>query len=113
MAKPEFVISDPLPGFRLVKFVIPGGVASPREFAEAVSEISHRLPGPHCLLINGKGTIWGYGMIVHAAHPTRAIGTFDPARGSYVIVQSHVEDMTVGQELPDPYDQLASGSNKE
>lgn len=105
MAKPIFEISDHLPEYRLVKFVIPGGVTSPKEFAESVTEIATELPGPRVALVSGRGPIWGYGLILHAAHPTQAVGVFDPRlgdEGGYVVVQSHSASLQEGEVIPDP-----------
>jgi CRISPR-associated protein Csx3 len=100
MAKPIFTIHD-RDDYRIVKFDIPGGITTPEEFATAVQAIESQLSGSFTVLINGRGPVWGYGMIFHAAHPTRAIATYDPRLG-YVITQSHHEPLTVGQILSDP-----------
>lgn len=105
MAAPMFEVSDHLPEYRLVKFIIPEGVTTPGDFASAVAEIAAGLPCPRTVLISGRGPIWGYGMIIHAAHPTQAVGVFDPRmepEGGYIVVQSHVPGLAAGQVIPDP-----------
>lgn len=84
--------------FRLVNFEIPGGVTTPAQFAQAVQEIESQLEGQLPLLINGRGPVWGYGMVFHAAHPSPAIATYDPRLG-YVVIQTHDERFHIGQIL--------------
>jgi CRISPR-associated protein Csx3 len=103
MAKPLFTVVEDKAGYRLVKFEIPGGgVCTPEEFAEAVREVEDFLPGDKVILINGRGPVWGYGMLVHAAHPTPAIATYDPRLLGYVVVATHSQDYSLGQVIPDP-----------
>jgi CRISPR-associated protein Csx3 len=82
--------------FRLVHFEIPGGITSPSEFAVAVAEIGNQLTGNLPILIDGRGPIWGYGMLFHLAHATPAIAVYDPRLG-YVVVQSHDSRFQVGE----------------
>jgi CRISPR-associated protein Csx3 len=100
MSKPNIAVSV-ANNLKTVKFEIPGGVTSPTEFAEAVSEVCGQLPGPEVVLVNGRGPVWGYAMLVHGAHPTPAVATFDPRLG-YVIVATHDEKFKVGDVIPDP-----------
>ena len=99
--KPVFTI-DLRGEFKVVKFDIPGGITSPEEFATAVKEVEKSLAGDKVVLINGRGPVWGYGMLVHAAHPSPAVGTYDPRLAGYVIVSTHHENYTLGQVIPDP-----------
>lgn len=101
MAKPIFSLLDHDAGYRIVSFEIPGGVTTPREFAQATAEVAEDLPGDRPVLINGRGPVWGYGMVIHAAHSTPAVGCFDPRLG-YVVVASHDERWTAGAVIPDP-----------
>ena len=102
MAQPIFKISELTDAagvvFRSIEFEIPGGVTSPSEFAAAVTEIAPQLTGKLPILINGRGPVWGYGMLLHQAHATPAVATFDPRLG-YVVVQSHDRRFQVGQIL--------------
>jgi CRISPR-associated protein Csx3 len=84
--------------FLLVNFEIPGGITTPPEFATAVESIETKLTGNLPILINGRGPIWGYGMLFHIAHATPAIAVYDPRLG-YVIVQSHDLRFRVGEIL--------------
>jgi CRISPR-associated protein Csx3 len=100
MAKPIFTIRD-IADLRLVKFEIPGGVTTPMEFAEVVQEMGPQLSGAFVVLVNGRGPVWGYGMIFHEAHPSFAIATYDPRLG-YVVTQTHDARYQVGQVIGDP-----------
>lgn len=100
MAKPIITVTD-RDLFRLVKFEIPGGVTSPKEFAEAVSEVAKQIPGDKPVLLNGRGPVWGYGMLAHVAHPTPAVATFDPRLG-YVVIASHDARYKDGDCIADP-----------
>lgn len=99
--KPKIAISDHA-GFRMVRFEIPGGVTTPEEFASAVAEAEKGLPGPLPVLISGRGPVWGYGMLIHPAHPTPIVGTYDPRLGGYVVVATHDKKYALGQVIPDP-----------
>lgn len=101
MAKPIITVTDLSNGFRKIAFEIPGGVTSPAEFAEAVNEAEKQITGDKPVLLNGRGPVWGYGMLIHAAHPTPAVATFDPRLG-YVVVQSHDERFKIGDTIADP-----------
>lgn len=101
MAKPTVTIVDHAAGVRLVKFEIPGGVTTPAEAAEAVEEIETQLVGDKPVLIWGRGPVWIFAMIAHAAHPTPMVATFDPRLG-YVVVATHNEKYKVGETIDDP-----------
>ncbi len=100
MARPNITLSR-TDSFLVVKFEIPGGVTTPQEFSDAVSEVGKQLPGELPVLINGRGPVWGYAMLVHEAHPAPAVATFDPRLG-YIVVATHDENYKVGQVIPDP-----------
>lgn len=102
MAKPIISFSDHPAGYRMVKFEIPGGVTTPQEFTSAVAEVEERLPGDRPVLINGRGPVWGYGMLIHASHSTPAVGTFDPRLAGYVVVATHDGRYKLGSVIPDP-----------
>ena len=103
MSKPVFTIRS-IRELRTVDFEIPGSVTTPAIFAEAVSEIEDQLSGPFVLLLNGRGPVWGYAMLIHAAHPTKAVATFDPRLG-YVVRQTHDTQFHVGQVIDKPVEQ--------
>lgn len=102
MSKPIFTIETILDressNFLLVSFEIPDGATTPSEFASAVAEIESQLVGKLPILVTGRGPIWGYGMILHAGHPSPAIAVYDPRLGN-VVVQSHDSRFHVGDVL--------------
>lgn len=100
MSKPNISVTV-VGTVKLVKFEIPGGVTTPQEFAEAAEAVKDQLPGEQPVLVNGRGPIWAYGMLLHQAHPTPATASFDPRLG-YVVVATHSPDFAVGQVIADP-----------
>lgn len=101
MAEPTIVVSDLPTGHRRVAFEIPGGTCTPAEFAAAASKVARRLPGDRLVVINGKGPVWGYGMLIHDAHATPAVATYDPRLRGYVVVATHDARYHVGQIIPE------------
>lgn len=101
MAKPIIIVSR-VGDFKLVKFEIPGGVTTPTEFGGAVAEVFTQLPGPEPVLVNGRGPVWGYAMLVHGAHPSPAVATFDPRLLGYVVVATHDMLYKIGDVIADP-----------
>lgn len=99
MARPIITVTDKN-GVRVIAFEIPGGVTSPEEFAAAVAEMP-KVAGELPVLIYGRGPVWGYAMIVHEAHPTPAVATFDPRMG-YIVVATHSAQFALGSVIPDP-----------
>lgn len=85
---------------RIVEFEIPGGVTSPPEFAEFTTELAPELPGKTAVFFTGRGPIWAYGMLLHAAHPTPATGTYDPRIG-FTVVATHDENFKLGEVIPE------------
>lgn len=103
MTRPVFAIMD-VNGehsIRVITFEIPGGVTTPEEFSSAVEEINSHLAGEFGMIIDGRGPVWGFAMIIHAAHPTKWIATRDPRLGA-VVISSHDTGIKVGQVLPFP-----------
>ena len=115
MALPEISVydvqSDTNQMFRMVRLSIPGGVTSPSEFVNALAALEAKIPGHLPVLINGRGPVWGYGMLMHAAHPTPAIATYDPRMLGYVITQTHDERFKLGELLPAIEEQDKATSN--
>jgi CRISPR-associated protein Csx3 len=93
MAKPTIKITET--DRKVVEFEIPGGVTSPAEAVEAVNEIGGTLAGKLPVCITGRGPVWLFAMLVHAAHPSPAVATFDPRLG-YVVVATHDERFPLG-----------------
>lgn len=100
MARPVF--STRVSGdIRVVSFEIPGGVTTPEEFADAVAEIASQLPGETPIVFDGRGPVWGFGMLIHAAHPTPWVACRDPRLGA-VVVESHDPAFRAGDVIPFP-----------
>jgi CRISPR-associated protein Csx3 len=93
--------------FCLVEFVIPGGITTPEEFASAMAGAQMFLSGDKVVLISGRGPDWGYGMLLHAAHPAPAVGIYDPWLRGYVVAATDSPDYTLGQVIPDPEEKSA------
>ena len=92
---------------RVVSFDIPGGRCTPDEFAAAVRPIEAELAGPFGVVIDGRGPIWGYGMLIHAAHASRFVATRDPRLGDgmgAVVVESHHPGFAMGDVIALPED---------
>lgn len=106
MAKPVFSFRDVYFGdarVRVASFEIPGGVTTPPEFAESILEVSGHLAGDFGIILDGRGPVWGYGMLVHAAHATGFVAVRDPRLGA-VVVSSHVTGYKTGDVIDFPPD---------
>jgi len=101
MAKPVFSTRD-VNGVRVVSFEIPGGVTTPQEFAGAVAEIESGLGGNTPVIFDGRGPVWGYGMLIHAAHPTPWLATREVRLSGAVVVASHTPGVSPGDVVPFP-----------
>lgn len=89
-------------GYRLISFEMRNVVTTPRALARAAAEAAPRLAGNRPVLISGRGPIWGYAMLAHAAHATPAVATYEPRLGAYIVVASHDERYRAGEVIPDP-----------
>jgi len=80
-----------------VQFEIPGGVCTPAEFAEASkTALRDFVPSPgHGIVLDGRGPVWGYSMLVHDFHPTSWLAVRDPRLG-LVVVATHTAGVEAG-----------------
>lgn len=104
MAQPIFSFRDSiLDGIpvRIATFEIPGGLATPSEFAAATTELGDSLTGQFGVILDGRGPVWGFGMLMHAAHPSLFVATRDPRFGA-VVVQSHALTVKPGDIIDFP-----------
>jgi len=87
----------------VISFEIPGGITTPEEFARAVAAQRKLFvpPAGHGLILDGRGPIWAYAMMVHEGHSSSWIGIHDPRLGM-VIVESHSSSVAVGAVIPWP-----------
>lgn len=104
MAAPNFSTRDAKDAdrpVRVVSFEIPGGVTTPQEFAVAVEAAKGSLSGEFGVIFDGRGPVWGFGMLIHAAHPTQFVACRDPRLGA-VVVESHVKGLAAGDVIAFP-----------
>ena len=87
--------------FKIIDMEIASGSTNPEEFAAAIELSKKEFVGPFVMLLGGRGPVWGYGMMLHEAHASKAVATLDPRLG-YVVVQSHDANYKVGQIIPVP-----------
>ncbi|MEN3012991.1 MAG: CRISPR-associated ring nuclease Crn3/Csx3 [Endomicrobiia bacterium] len=52
------------------------------------------------VIISGRGPVWLYGFLVHFYHPTKYVGIYDPRLGGAVVVETHTQDVKVGDLIP-------------
>lgn len=85
----------------VISFEIPGGITTPEEFAGAVAAERKLFvpPAGYGLILDGRGPIWAYAIMVHEGHPSSWIGVHDPRLG-VVIVESHTPGLIVGAIIP-------------
>lgn len=48
------------------------------------------------VVLSGRGPIWLYGYLIHIYHPTKFIATYDPRLSGAVVVESHCNEVTIG-----------------
>jgi CRISPR-associated protein Csx3 len=48
------------------------------------------------VVIEGRGTIWLYGYLVHECHATAWVGCYDPRLEGAVVVETHTHKVAVG-----------------
>lgn len=87
--------------FKIIDMEIASGSTNPEEFATALEASKQEFVGPFVMLLGGRGPVWGYGMMMHETHASKAVATLDPRIG-YVVVQSHDANYKVGQIIPVP-----------
>lgn len=75
--------------FKLVYFELPTFGVDPVAVAKKIDELSESWNGTETALFRGQGPVWLYGMLVHSAHATPNVATFEPRKDGYVVVQQH------------------------
>ena len=86
--------------FKLVYFELPNAEVDPHAVASRVSAVSESWNGPKTVLFRGQGPVWLYGMLVHSAHATPNVATFEPRKNGYVVVTQHGGRWTPGDVIP-------------
>jgi len=81
--------------FKVLEFEIEGGVTSPQEVVDSLSDLPD-LSGPHLLILSGRGPVWLFAMLLHLGHAAQAVAVNDPRLG-WVVVQSHHPAFKLGR----------------
>ena len=89
-------------GFKLVHFELAETGVDPKEAAKVIKENSESFSGAKVVLFSGRGSVWVYGMFVHAAHATPNVATYDPRKSGFVVVTSHNGKWSPGEIIPSP-----------
>ena len=79
----------------LVEFKLEGNIVP--EEAKQLTEKAE-MDFSKYIAISGRGPIWLYGMLIHKAHPAKAVFVNDPRVG-FVCVMSHVKEFEEGDVL--------------
>ena len=83
----------------LVEFEIPGGVLVPSELQTIEAPTVDATKG---VVLSGRGPVWLFANLTHQYHPSAWIGTFAPAEGGAIVVESHSTKVSVGEVIPVP-----------
>lgn len=86
--------------FKLVYFELPTFGVDPRAVANKIIAMAEHWNGPETVLFRGQGPVWLYGMLVHSAHATPNVATFEPRKNGYVVVCQHGGKWQAGDVVP-------------
>ena len=89
--------------FKMVYFELPLRDVNPIAVANKIDEMKDTWNGPETVLFRGQGPVWLYGMLVHSAHATTNVATYEPRRGEgggYVVVTQHGGQWAPGEIIP-------------
>jgi len=105
MAKLVFNVRE-AKGFKVIGFEIPGGITTPEEVSASIAENANIFVGGK-VLINGRGPVWAFAKMIHQAHATEVVATFDPRGGvdgsaCYVVASAHTEEFAGVERISDP-----------
>ena len=87
-------------GFKLVYFELPTYGVDPHAVAAKIDAMAESWNGPETILFRGQGPVWLYGMLVHSAHATPNVATFEPRKDGYVVVHQHNGPWWPGDVIP-------------
>lgn len=80
-------------GVSVVEFEIDGGVLSPADLGGAVAQFSTlAVDWMGGVVFSGRGPVWLYATLCHAAHPAAWVGTYEPRSGGAVVVERHADN---------------------
>lgn len=85
--------------FTLVEFDLAesGGVITPDDLREITPPLVDARKG---VIISGRGPVWLFATLAHFYHPTKWVAAYDPRLGGGVVVQSHDENVDIGDVIP-------------
>jgi CRISPR-associated protein Csx3 len=87
-------------GFKLVYFELPTYGVDPHAVAARIEAAAAAWNGPETVLFRGQGPVWLYGMLVHSAHATPNVATYEPRKNGYVVVNCHNGTWRPGDVIP-------------
>jgi CRISPR-associated protein Csx3 len=86
----------------LVEIIIGGnGIISPNQLPEILKKLPES-GGTEGVIISGRLPVWAYAAICHHFHPRPWVATFEPRMGKGIVVQSHIEGLSVGDTVEVP-----------
>jgi CRISPR-associated protein Csx3 len=90
----------------LVEVIIGGnGIISPSQLPQLL-KLLPEAGGTEGVIVSGRLPVWAYAAICHHFHPRPFIATFEPRLGKGVVVQSHVEGLSVGDLVDIPSEKV-------
>jgi CRISPR-associated Csx3 family protein len=94
----------------LVEIIIGGnGIISPSQLRDILQKVEEALSGAggtEGVIISGRLPVWAFCAITHLLHPRPFIATFEPRVGKGVVVQSHVEGLSIGDLVDIPSEKV-------
>jgi CRISPR-associated protein Csx3 len=97
MSNPITITATESATYTLVDINIEGGTCEP---ADLKSLVIPTVKGNKGVILNGRAPIWVFGTLIHHFHATKWVATNDPRQGGAVVVESHVNAVSVGDIIP-------------
>jgi CRISPR-associated protein Csx3 len=79
----------------VIEFEIPGGVLDVARLGDAIAA-APAIPGTKIVGISGRGPVWLYAALTHHYHYARAVATYEPRLGKFIVVVTHTPELRVG-----------------
>ena len=89
-----------LENFKLVYFELQESKVDHKQVFAQISAACEPWNGPEVVLFRGHGPVWLYSMLVHVAHATPNVATFEPRLNGYVVVSRHGGVYEEGDVIP-------------
>lgn len=83
----------------VIEFELAAGVITPEELGGAVEAMPAFDPRKGVIL-SGRGPIWLYVALAHAAHGAAWVATYEPRLGGAVVCMVHYRDRKIGDVIP-------------